>query len=59
MRKEAKIDLQNKLRLDAELKLEASKRVKVDDESGEKLYTLESLPTNMLHLGGENFLCIV
>lgn len=58
MRKEAANELHQKLRLQNEYENRVAKRIKVDD-SGETLFTRESLPSNIFHLGGDNYVSIV
>lgn len=58
MRKEAANELHQKLRLQNENKNRIAKRIKVDD-AGETFYTRESLPSNMFHLGDDNYVSIV
>lgn len=57
-RMDAADDFHEKLCLQAELKHRADKRIKLDN-TGETLYTRESLPCNMFRLGGDIFGSVV
>ena len=58
MRKEAAENLQKEIRLQAELKETASKKIKVDDDSAKTFYKMDSLPSTMFFLGEDKFLSI-
>ena len=59
MQKEIAEDMLKKRELEAEMRKKASKRIEVDDNSGESFYTKDLLPPSMFHLGGDNYVSIV